>query len=67
MDSQLNGWTIGSGAGTVTWQANDPTSCPYSGSAYINNATGTGDSRTLSQCVGVTRATTYNFGVTMCE
>jgi hypothetical protein len=63
--AQLDGWVVGSGPGTVTWQANDPNSCPYSGSAYIDNSAGTANSRTLSQCVSVARSTTYNFGVTM--
>jgi len=65
MDKQLTGWTIGSGTATVSWDANDPNSCPYSGSAKISNLSATGDSQMVSQCVPVSRQTTYNFGVTM--
>ena len=64
-DTNLSGWTVGTGSAAVSWQANDVMSCPFSGALHIDNSGGTGDSQTVSQCVSISMQTTYDFGVRM--
>lgn len=62
-DTNMSGWTIEIGDGTVTWSPDDSTGCPFSGSARISSATADVVSRRISQCVRVAPSTSYNFGV----
>ena len=62
LDTNLTSWQSGAG---WRWGSSDSDGCPFSGSANIDNRTGTGDSAQLSQCVPVSRNTLYNFGFDM--
>ena len=61
-DRDLSGWTVDSGPAVISWTNDDPADCGSSGSLQIDNGSGDSSQR-VWQCVPVSPATTYDFGV----
>jgi hypothetical protein len=61
-DTGVGGWNVVPNDGTVSWDPDDATGCPFSGSALVELRAGT-TSPVLSSCVAVSSGSQYNVGV----
>ena len=63
-DTDLSGWTVTAGEGSVFWDPLDALDCPYSGRARISWLEGPAIAvPTISTCLPVQGGTAYNVGI----
>jgi hypothetical protein len=65
-DTDLSGWKVFQGSGSVFWQSTDALGCPFSGRARLSwpaDAGYSSDQPTISTCVKIQGGSSYNFGV----
>jgi hypothetical protein len=66
-DSNLTSWTISPQFSNVVRSTRDVNGCPYSGSVTITSGTDSTTNPSISQCVAISNAVTYDFGAAIAD